>query len=202
MTQTGQGLSESSLDGRKQRSQRTRERLLAVTIELISASGGVEPTPERIADRAGCSLSSFQRHFRTREGLTEAVEMHIRQQVLEHISAGLFEGDFDARLHELVRRFSLIFETVVPFLRYAEHRHAYERVSQMRDRLHLIARAQTADALQTELASQPATTPDLLAAWLSPTCWADLRTRQGHSSESAAELMRAGVRRLLFVNDK
>ena len=60
---------EPRVDGRRLRSQRSRQRILDALTEALSKPGA-DASPERVAAEAGVSISTLFRHFKDVEGLT------------------------------------------------------------------------------------------------------------------------------------
>ena len=106
-------------DGRRRRRQQSREAILRALAEAISEPD-FEASPEQLAARSGYSISTIFRHFGSRDGLSAAIQDLVRSRVDQHLAAGPFEGDVRARVAELVRRVSAVFETAMPFLRAVE----------------------------------------------------------------------------------
>lgn len=63
------------IDGRRERTKRTRMAILAALTELLD-KGAIEPTAAEIADRAGVAVRSIGQHFASREELLLAVAEH------------------------------------------------------------------------------------------------------------------------------
>ena len=78
------------VDGRRQRSERSRAAIITATLNLID-SGNYAPTTREIAQEAGIGLRSFFRHFEDMEALMEAIDQKMRQYY-----EPLFDGDFEA----------------------------------------------------------------------------------------------------------
>ena len=57
-----------STDGRRRRSQRSRDRIVTAMIDLVEA-GAITPSAEEVAARAEVGLRSVFRHFRDMESL-------------------------------------------------------------------------------------------------------------------------------------
>jgi AcrR family transcriptional regulator len=89
------------VDGRHQRSQRSREALIKASLELID-QGLLVPTAKQIADKAGVGLRSFFRHFEDMEALFAAVDSYARDTIIELFTRQHSNGDLTARIDELV----------------------------------------------------------------------------------------------------
>ncbi len=71
-------------DGRRERSARTHEAIVAALLELVD-EGSFEPTAAEIALRAGVALRSIRQHFASREELfLAAVEAHAERTRPSH----------------------------------------------------------------------------------------------------------------------
>ena len=185
-----------STDGRRLRSQRSREHILEAVARAIAEPDFV-PTPEQVAARSGYSISTIFRHFGGRDGLLDAMQQLVRARVIEHLDAGPFEGDVRVRVGELVRRLAAVFETVTPFLRAVAHDRQRTVGDGGRRGLDAIVRAQIDAALAEHLTARPADTADILAAVLSVAAWSHMRSIQGHGVERAAALLESVVLRVL-----
>jgi AcrR family transcriptional regulator len=106
----------SAQDGRRLRSERSRARILDAVAEAL-ADPDVDLTPAGIAARAGVSVSTIARHFGDREGLVAAMRDRIQTLLLPILSEGPFEGELRARIRELLRRRTAMFEIVAPLYR-------------------------------------------------------------------------------------
>jgi AcrR family transcriptional regulator len=102
-------------DGRLQRSARSRDRILDALCELV-AGGDLQPTGQRVAERAGVSLRTVFRHFEDMEGLNR--EMHDRmERVLRPLARERVSGSLIERVRGLIRRRTNVFEKGAPFIR-------------------------------------------------------------------------------------
>lgn len=185
-----------TIDGRRMRSRQSRERILEAAIELLREPG-VDVTPELLAARAECSISTIARHFRDREGLADAIGEYTRQDLRRRVDAGPFEGATHERVRDLVHRLATVFEAVEPLLRVMRRDRVGERAARDEGRMHRLAGVLIARALEPELASQPGDTADLLATVLSVASWAHLRSTEGLAAPAAEARMCAIVRRVL-----
>ncbi|MDJ0851767.1 MAG: TetR/AcrR family transcriptional regulator [Myxococcota bacterium] len=184
-----------ALDGRRLRAEQNRARILDAVAEAL-ADPDVAITPAGIAARAGVSISTLVRHFRNRQGLVSALRERIRAQVVPIVQAGPFEGNVEARVDELVRRRSAIFELVAPVYRAAPRDAQSTSWREPRERLERVLQAQLRQALPDEL-SGDGDTEALLGALLSFASWDHLRTTQAIDAERAHALLARGALALL-----
>lgn len=95
---------ETSTDGRRQRSERSRHAIIKASLDLIE-EGVLVPTAQQISERAGVGIRSFFRHFADMESLFEAVDAQGREHVKALFVGGDREGSMGDRiLHAVERR--------------------------------------------------------------------------------------------------
>lgn len=87
----------SVIDGRHQRSVRSREALIKASLELID-QGLLVPTAKQIADKAGVGLRSFFRHFEDMEALFSAIDAYARDKFMALFSHRHSDGDIQERV--------------------------------------------------------------------------------------------------------
>jgi TetR/AcrR family transcriptional regulator, regulator of autoinduction and epiphytic fitness len=111
-----------SLDGRRARSERSREAVLDAMIDLIM-EGQSPPSTEAIAELAGVSPASLFRHFATLEELRElTISRFFDRYASLYKLSGLGAGSFEERVERYVdARLSLYLDTA-PMARFARAR--------------------------------------------------------------------------------
>ncbi len=191
-------MSDEGQDGRRQRSLRSRERILEAIAKAIS-DPSVEITPEQIAAHAGVSMSTVFRHFGDSEGLATAMRERVAAQIVPLLSGEGFEGDTRTRLVEFLRRRAQVYEVVAPLQRASGRLPRQSEGAQKQE--HIMAAAMTAQlhaALGPEFAkaSDPHLAP-LLSALLSLGSWTQLRNGEALGVEEAVAVLEVGVLRLL-----
>ena len=85
------------LDGRRQRSERSRTAIIEATLEFMN-EGLLIPTAQQIADRAGVGIRSFFRHFSDMDSLFAAVDGHERASYESFFSDEQNVGSLDDRI--------------------------------------------------------------------------------------------------------
>jgi AcrR family transcriptional regulator len=111
------------LDGRRQRSETSRRRIVRAMLELIEA-GDISPSAESVAARAGLGLRTVFRHFENMDALYQEINAAMMAEVRPMLDAPLPSGDWRGRLAEIVERRVRIFERIMPFKVAADvHRH-------------------------------------------------------------------------------
>ena len=89
------------LDGRRQRSERSRTAIITASLALIE-QGILVPTAKQIADAAGVGIRSFFRHFEDMEALFEATDAHARSGFADLFPDGDGRGPLDARIDAFI----------------------------------------------------------------------------------------------------
>ena len=93
-----------AVDGRRLRSERSREAIIDATLSLMN-DGILIPTAQAIAERAGVGIRSFFRHFADMETLFSAVDEQSRDTYEAHFLGGDRGGTLEERiLHAVERR--------------------------------------------------------------------------------------------------
>lgn len=183
-------------DGRTQRSARTRERLVEAVRAAVAK--GEEPTSERVAEGAGVSERTLFRLFGDLPGLWEAVRVQMAADLARLIQVGPFEGDVRQRTRKLVRRRVAVFDAIAPYRRWVDAREVlYPGIRQGREALDRVLRAQTAEALATEIAAGAASIAPAIDSLLSYESWSYLRASRGIRPKQVATLLETAVLRLV-----
>jgi AcrR family transcriptional regulator len=110
-------------DGRRQRSETSRRRIVRAMLELIGA-GDISPSAESVAARAGLGLRTVFRHFENMESLYQEINAAMTEELRPVMEAPFSSADWRGRLGEMVERRARIFERIMPFKTAADvHRH-------------------------------------------------------------------------------
>lgn len=98
-----------SVDGRRQRGERTRQAIIEAALSL-QEEGVLVPTAQQISDRAGVLIRSFFRHFDDMETLFKAADDQLRDSYEALFIGGNRQGSLSERVHRAVERRSAAFE--------------------------------------------------------------------------------------------
>jgi len=110
-------------DGRRQRSEASRERIVRAMLELVGA-GEVTPSAEAVAARAGVGLRTVFRHFDNMESLYRQINAVMDAEIRPVAERPFSANEWKAQLGELIDRRIRIFELIMPFKIAADlHRH-------------------------------------------------------------------------------
>jgi len=186
-------------DGRHQRSERSRERVLDAIYEAFRDSD-VEVTAEQVAARARVSLSTIRRHFGDLLSLGEAMRERMLGRVLPLLRAPAPRGSRKQRVRALVARRREVFELVMPGLRATSLREpgALARARADRQQLESALRAQLLVTFPEELAgASGAVRAELLSTVLSLASWEHLRSVRDVDPERCVALLESAAHALL-----
>jgi len=110
-------------DGRRQRSEASRERIVKAMLALV-AEGDVSPGAENVAARAGVGLRTVFRHFENMESLYQQISAAVTAELVPMAKEPYRSTDWPGQLTELIERRAEIFERVMPYKIAGEvHRH-------------------------------------------------------------------------------
>jgi AcrR family transcriptional regulator len=184
---------QSTPDGRRQRSERSKHRIAAAMIELIM-DGDLSPSAEAVARRADVGLRSVFRHFKDMDSLLVEVSNIIHTEVLPSFQLGPIDEPFPASLHKLIERRTKAFEKISPIHRSTSlQRHRSKFVKEQMERDYAMLRQMLLDVLPKELAKDTILL-ECLDTCLSIETWIRLRTDQKLSQASARKV----IERLVF----
>lgn len=187
------------VDGRRQRAVRSRERVLDAIYEVF-ADADLDVTVERIAARAGVSLSTIRRHFGDIPRMSQAMRERILSRILPILTAPAPTGSREERLRTIVARRCEVFEILMPGMRVAVsgERGNAARGRADRKQLESALLVQLAAAFPDELAGDPgAALEQMLSSTLSLAAWEHLRTVRELPPQRCAGLMEQAALALL-----
>lgn len=185
-----------SSDGRRLRSERSREQIIDALFDLIR-EGDMGPSAARVAERAGVGLRTVFRHFEDMDSLyremTERIETDIMPLALSPYDA----ADWRGRLRELVARRARLYERIFPFRVSGNLRRFQSEFLMDNYRRALVFER---SALQAILPEELAGEEILFAALdmvLGFQGWRRLRQDQGLTAEKAEAVIAFAVERLI-----
>jgi AcrR family transcriptional regulator len=104
------------IDGRAQRSERSREAIVQALLELVG-EGVLEPTAQQVAERADVGVRTVFRHFSDMDTLFAAMNDRLENAVSDLFVEENQTGSISDRIEALIERRSKIFGIVEPFRR-------------------------------------------------------------------------------------
>lgn len=84
-------------DGRQQRGERNRQKILDATLALVE-EGNLVPSAPEVSERAGVGLRTVFRHFDDKEGLSVQMEEHLGDSYASLFEGGDREGSLPERI--------------------------------------------------------------------------------------------------------
>lgn len=107
---------DEAIDGRLQRSERSREAIVQAMLELIG-EGILQPTAQQVATRADVGVRTVFRHFSDMDSLFVALNERVTARVEDLFVEGVQTGPVGARSEGLLDLRLRFFESVAPFMR-------------------------------------------------------------------------------------
>lgn len=175
-------------DGRRLRSERSRQAIIDASLELMK-EGVLVPTAQLISERAGVGIRSFFRHFEDMETLFATIDEQIRDSVEALFVGGDRDGTLDERIQHAVERHAdgyenqknTILSTAALSWRYEILRKNYARYQRgLRKDL---------DDWLPELKSVSRNRREMIDAAASFEMWHRLREHQGLSKKVSIEII-------------
>ena len=186
---------ETIVDGRVQRGERNRGRIVDALIALVQ-EGVLQPTAEQVAKRAAVGTRTVFRHFEDMDSLNAEINERVRCEVLP-LFAEPIRGGLAQRVQELVRRRGQVFERIAPYRRAgALIRWRSPFLQNEHRRMVRELRAQLL-AVLPELDDAPAPVFDSVDLLTSFEAWERLRCDQRLGRERAQESIATSVLALL-----
>ena len=190
------GITVVSVDGRRQRGERTRQAIIEAALSL-QEEGVLVPTAQQISDRAGVLIRSFFRHFDDMETLFKAADDQLRDSYEALFIGGDRDGFLEERVNRAVERRSAAFEklkniflgTKAQLWRYEMLRKNYAR-NQRGLRKDL-------EAWLPELTGLPEVECESIHAIASFEMWNRLRSEQGLSETASISVVKSTLISLL-----
>ena len=190
------GADDSETDGRRMRSERSRERIVEAMLALVRA-GDINPSAADVADKAGVGLRTVFRHFEDKDSLYREMAAIIEAEVRPLLDRPFESRDWPDRLYELVARRAAIYERILPIKQAANIRRfesdylsdAYHRFLTLERSLLMAVLPETLGQDARAFAAL-----DMVTAFQA---WRRLRQDQGLSPDEAEAVMRHAVERLI-----
>lgn len=181
-------------DGRRRRSQHSRDRIVAAMMALVE-EGQLNPIAEQVAERAEVGLRSVFRHFKDMESLFAEMSLRLSRQYQPAL-APFVAQDWRGQLAEAIERRIGVFEALLPYKRAADaHRHNSPAIQETYNTTSQLMRARLRGMLPPHL-KDDATAFETLDFLLSVDSWQRLRVEQKQSVASARAIVEAQVRAL------
>lgn len=180
-----------SPDGRRRRSQSSRERIVAAMLELV-AEGQITPSADQVASRASVGLRTVFRHFADMESLYAAMTGTLSQQY-EMWQVPFASSDWRGQLNETIDRRLATYEKLLPFKRAADaHRHTSPAIQAEHKRTLDLMRQRLLSILPEPIV-QNEPVLEAIDLLLSPEAWQRLRDEQHLTVDRARGVITAQI---------
>lgn len=183
------------IDGRRQRGEDNRARIVQAMLELIRA-GDYSPGAEQVAAKADVSLRTVFRHFEDMDSLYREIVRPLEAELWLLAQKPLQATEWRERVLELIERRTGAFERIAPFRRAANvHRHRAAEVAMGARRFAYALR----EILKRHLppGAQEGSLFETLDLLMGLEAWMRLREEQGLSVAEARRVVEDAVTRLL-----
>lgn len=183
-------------DGRRQRSEASRERIVAAMLELVR-EGVQAPSAEQVAARGKVGLRTVFRHFDNMESLYREMNAAMMQEIGPLIAKPLDAKSWRENLAEMIARRSELFERIMPIKVAADlHRHTSKFLASQAVYQNTEQRETMLRILPKELRAQRDVI-EALDLTLSFDTWRRLRVDQNLSPQRARKVLEAMAEKLL-----
>jgi len=175
-------------DGRRLRSERSRQAIIDASLELME-EGVLVPTAQLISDRAGVGIRSFFRHFADMESLFATIDEQTRESNEALFVGGDRTGTIEERIARAVEQHAEGYEsTTNMILSTSAQRWRYEILRKNYARYQRGLRKDLDDWLP-ELKQLPRTQREAVDAVASFEMWHRLREHQGLSKKQSIDIV-------------
>jgi AcrR family transcriptional regulator len=190
VTDSGKPTDTPRIDGRRQRSENNRARIVDAMLELIAEDAGQGlPSAEAVAARAGVGLRTVFRLFEDMDGLYRGMQQAMMQRFAPMLAPPPSTGDWREELRVELGRRSELFEVLLPLQIAADsQRHRSPALQEGKARMVALSRALLLNLLP-EQATRDADRLSALEMTVSFEAWRRLRMEQGLSIEDARRVM-------------
>ena len=197
MDPTSDAENPSPPDGRRERSERSREAIVNALLSLIR-EGQLIPTAEQVATRANVGVRTVFRHFEDMDNLLASIDQRVKSEVSKLFVPDAQSGPLEERITALADRRSDFFERVAPFVRAtALLRWRSDFVQEQHHSLVKILRRDLRRWLP-ELDTAKRDFAEAVEVCVSFECWNRLRTDQRLSAKRVAQTLERMLRSLLL----
>lgn len=179
-------------DGRRRRSQQSRDRIIAAMMALVE-EGQISPIAEQVAERAQVGLRSVFRHFKDMDSLFAEMAVRLSRHYQPAL-APFVSPDWRGRLGEVVERRVTAYEVLLPYKRAADaHRHASPAIQSNYVQTGQLLRNRLKSLLPPHLESD-SNALETLDFLLSMESWQRLRLDQKLSVDTARVIIEAQIK--------
>ena len=183
----------ATLDGRAERSARTRAAIAAAVYELVRARGEM-PSVAEVAARACVGERTVFRQFNDLEMLARSVHERLFPEVMALGRPSPPSGEFEADMRSLVARRACVFEHIAPFRRASRgYRERSPFMSEQDAAMASLMRASVESVVIPHLDPEDRDLVEVIDVLLSFESWDRLRTVQRLDAAHAEQALLKGA---------
>jgi AcrR family transcriptional regulator len=175
-------------DGRRQRSERSRQAIIEASQALIE-EGILVPTAQQISERAGVGIRSFFRHFADMEQLFATVDAQGRKDVEALFIGGDRDGTLEERILHAVERHADGYENQRNVIRCAAAQSWRYEILRKNYARYQRGLRKDLDAWLPELKLLSRSEREAVDAVASAEMWLRLREHQGQTKKQAIKIV-------------
>jgi AcrR family transcriptional regulator len=184
------------LDGRKQRTNSSRQKIVEAMLELIR-EGALEPKAEQVAVKAGVGLRTVFRRFNEMELLFRELSVEIQRIFMPELEKPIEGIIWQEKVLDLLERKVSIYQMIVPYRVAAKfHKHTSEFIRQDIAYWNKLEKKVLKDILPINEATD-LTIFNAINGCMSFDYWLTLTTAQGLTSEEATDTIKVTVKTLI-----
>jgi AcrR family transcriptional regulator len=184
------------IDGRAQRSERSRAAIVQALLELIG-EGILEPTAQQVAERADVGVRTVFRHFSDMETLFATMHERVSDDVESLFVSETQTGPLEQRIDALIERRLTIFRVIAPFKRAGAVQRWRSPFLQDQHKRNIRILRRDLDFWLPELTEAEGEIADSVALVLSFESWDQLRIDQGLGPKRARAALHRMTRTLM-----
>jgi AcrR family transcriptional regulator len=175
-------------DGRRKRSERSRQAIITSLLELIG-EGILVPTAQQVSERAGVGIRSVFRHFSDMESLFGIADQINRENFQGLFAGGDRNGSLEERLQHAVEQHALAYESISNF--FLSVKAQMWRFAILQEQYSMAQRQirKDLDDWLPEIKALPASRREMVDAIASFETWHRLRNQQGQSREASTKIL-------------
>ena len=183
-------------DGRKQRSERSRQAIVDAMLDIIMG-GRMEPSAAEVAEKAGVSARTVFRHFEEMDSLYSEMTERLEAEIMPIIQQPFTGEGWRAQLDQLLERRAMIYERIMPVKIAASiRRFSSDYLMLYYERFVHLERTGLEGVLPDTI-RKDATRFSAIEMCAGFQTWRRLRQDQGLSTDQAADVVRLTISRLV-----
>jgi AcrR family transcriptional regulator len=183
-------------DGRKQRSERSRQAIVDAMLDIIMG-GRMEPSAAEVAEKAGVSARTVFRHFEEMDSLYSEMTERLEAEIMPIIQQPFTGEGWRAQLDQLLERRAMIYERIMPVKIAASIRRFSSDYLMLNYERFVHLERTGLEGVLPDTIRKDATLFSAIEMCAGFQTWRRLRQDQGLSTDQAADVVRLTISRLV-----